>query len=614
MRINKTKPLVSETALKTCKTILGKLGFLVSRSQSPTNEELFLQITCLFDQPFYEQQCGRSFDEKLDAIQHYLSTGSNSNHYPNPLFDNQYYLSKNPDVAESCMNPLVHFVCFGAQERRNPHKCFDINYYLAQISEQTDSKVNALEHFLLNSVDNHAINPNPNFSVKEYYQQNPDALFAKDNALVHSLYKQKEKPAQNHVAVTKEILPDYNRKHKGVPGIEKLILCSHDASRTGAPLIILKIAELLHTKHHINCKIILIRGGPLVAEFRKHGEVTVLDTSTNHRDRNFLAMRLKIAKLIDVNSNYALCNSAESHLVIKELAKHGLKILSLIHEFMDTYPQTVIENLYRNSSKIILPADIVLRSLQSRFDQKLTAVEVLPQGIFADRDYTQPAFDTPRRQKAKQQILTELELSETTKIVLGSGYVDNRKGCDYFMLTCQTIQTRYPELDFAFIWVGQKNASFADASFDFWLTSDQGKTNLENHLFFVGEKEDPTDFFLAADVFFMCSRLDPFPCVVLEALSAATPVVCFDNTTGSTELLESGAGTIVAPFHLLEAADAIASYLKNDSLRMEAGMIGQGLIKTNFQFTNYVDALVHRLEEIGFEHPIIGSHEQSAPP
>jgi hypothetical protein len=33
-------------------------------------------------------------------------------------------------------------------------------------------------------------------------------------------------------------------------------------------------------------------------------------------------------------------------------------------------------------------------------------------------------------------------------------------------------------------------------------------------------------------------------------------------------------------------------------------MIGQSLIKTNFQFINYADALVHRLEEIGFERPI----------
>jgi len=318
-------------------------------------------------------------------------------------------------------------------------------------------------------------------------------------------------------------------------------------------------------------------------------------------------MRLQIASLIDANTSYALCNSAESHFVISELAKHGLKILSLIHEFADAYPRAVIENLYQDSSKIILPADIVLQSLQSRFDEKLTNVEVLPQGIFADKDYTQPAFDTPRRQAAKQEILAELGLPATTKIVLGSGYVDNRKGCDYFMLTCQLIQARHPELDFAFIWVGQRNASFADSSFGFWLATDHGTASLDKHLFFVGEKEHPVDYFLAADVFFMCSRLDPFPCVVLEALSAATPVVCFDNTTGSVELLKSGAGTITAPFHLLEAADAITTYLENESLRIEAGVIGQEIIRNNFQFVSYVDGLVDRLEEIGFEHPLTGS-------
>ena len=112
------------TARKGYMAILRKLGFPVNRTLSPTNEELLLQPTCLFDQPFYEQQCGRFFEQKLDAIRHYLGTGSNCNYDPNPLFDNHYYLSKNPDVAESCMNPLIHFVCFGAQERRNPHNCF----------------------------------------------------------------------------------------------------------------------------------------------------------------------------------------------------------------------------------------------------------------------------------------------------------------------------------------------------------------------------------------------------------------------------------------------------------------------------------------------------------
>lgn len=595
--------------LKNVETTLRKLSFLINRSYSLTDEERSLQTSGLFDQSFYEQRCGESFSNKLDAIRHYLIAGAENNYQPNPLFDSQYYLSNNPDVAESCMNPLVHFVFHGAQECRDPHEYFDTNYYLSQLSTQID---NALEHFLLSSVDNHAIDPCQNFSVKAYYQQNPDVLKDKDNALVHFLYKQKETTAATQAFVREEILPDYNKKVKGEPGHEQLVLCSHDASRTGAPLIILKIAELLHTKYHINCKIILIRGGPLVTEFQKHGEVTILNASKDRTYSDVPSMRLKIAKLLDVNTNYALCNSAESYFVINELAKHGLKILSLIHEFMDNYPQTVIDNLCQDSTKIILPSDIVLQSLQSSFEQKLTNIEVMPQGIFEDKDYTRPAFDTSRRLKAKQQVLTELKLHEATKIVLGSGYVDARKGCDYFMLTCQLMQARYPQLDFAFIWVGQRNASFANRNFCFWLTTDHDKTDLENHLFFVGEKEDPADYFLAADVFFMCSRLDPFPCVVLEAISAATPVVCFDKTTGSVELLQSGAGTIVPPFHLLEAADAIATYLVDDHLTVEAGKIGQALIKNNFQYIDYVDALVLRLGEMGFEGHMVNINKQSA--
>lgn len=600
---------MSDIARQACDFILKKLGRSTLPGQSLRSQEQSLQLSSLFDQSFYEQQCDHTFNDKLDAIRHYLSSGTNSRFEANPLFDSQYYLANNLDVAKAKINPFVHFVNHGALEKRNPHECFDTDFYLEQITTTHDKNVNALEHFFLYSVDNHLLDPSQNFSVEKYYLHFPDVALAKKNALVDFLEQRREIPLDIQANFTEQILPDYDQKFKAIKKHETLILCSHDASRTGAPLIILKIAELLHKNYQIDCKILLICGGPLVDEFRKYGEVTILDDGRNCNHANFPKMRYKISKLIDSTTNYALCNSAESHFVISELAKHRLKIISLIHEFADSYAHSVIDGLYQNSDRVVLPSNIVLEAFETTIGEKLSGVEVLPQGIFADKDYTQPEFDASRMQTAKQQILAELKLPKMTQIILGSGYVDNRKGCDFFMLTCQMMQARYPDLNFAFIWVGQRKANFADHNFDFWLNKDIGRTGLENHLFFVGEKEDPTDFFLAADVFFMCSRLDPFPCVVLEALSAATPVICFDKTTGSVDLLTSGAGAVIAPFHLLEAVDAIASYLTNETLRVKAGTIGQNLIKTSFQYSDYVDELVQRLINLGFECPVIEANE-----
>ena len=45
------------------------------------------------------------------------------------LFDPEYYLAENEDVASAKISPLKHFLMFGANEGRNPSEKFDTKYY-----------------------------------------------------------------------------------------------------------------------------------------------------------------------------------------------------------------------------------------------------------------------------------------------------------------------------------------------------------------------------------------------------------------------------------------------------------------------------------------------------
>lgn len=574
------------------KFILGKLG--LDRQKST------LRSSLVFNQSFYESQCGKTFDSRLEAIRHFVTKGADIRYSPGPLFDLGFYLDKNPDVAQTQINPLVHFLLYGGQEGRLPHAMFDTEYYLEKYSALQDSKLNPLEHFLRYSQKFQHYNPNPVFSVSDYYANHPEALATGENALVHYLQSLQINQSQRNQNSWKSEKADINSpvdQDRSEAG--KLIVCSHDASRTGAPMIILKIVEILKARYFINCKIILLAGGPLKSEFEKYGEVVDLELLSKGRQRNLSVVSMLTSNIIEDSTRIALCNSAESHLVINELASNGVRVLSLIHEFAESYPSQVIDGLYRNSAKLIVPANIIHKSYQEKLGQELPDIEVLPQGIFPDRDCSYLSRDHSARVQARQRLSEVDAIPVNAKIVLGCGYVDNRKGCDYFMLTCQMIQKTNPELNFAFVWVGLKKSTFSDAKFRFWLDSDISRADVSDKLFFVGERPDPTDYFMAADVFYMCSRLDPFPCVVLEAMSAALPVVCFDNTVGSTDLLRSGAGTIIPPFHLLAAAEAITAYLVDDELRIRAGEIGRKLIEDKYQYEHYVEALVERLYDLG---------------
>ena len=71
----------------------------------------------LFDVDFYNRNYGYSFSQK-DGLHHYQTVGWREGHNPSPLFDTQYYLSQNIDVAAANICPLTHYVRFGAEEGR----------------------------------------------------------------------------------------------------------------------------------------------------------------------------------------------------------------------------------------------------------------------------------------------------------------------------------------------------------------------------------------------------------------------------------------------------------------------------------------------------------------
>ena len=65
------------------------------------------------------------------------------------LFDDEYYLTENPDVRNSNMNPLDHYIYHGWKEGRTPSKKFDGNYYLERYPNVRKLKMNPLVHYVL---------------------------------------------------------------------------------------------------------------------------------------------------------------------------------------------------------------------------------------------------------------------------------------------------------------------------------------------------------------------------------------------------------------------------------------------------------------------------------
>lgn len=64
------------------------------------------------------------------------------------LFDAEFYLSQNPDVAAARIDPLKHYIGHGSYEGRKPHPYFQPDYYLVQHPEAGSGNGNPLLYYL----------------------------------------------------------------------------------------------------------------------------------------------------------------------------------------------------------------------------------------------------------------------------------------------------------------------------------------------------------------------------------------------------------------------------------------------------------------------------------
>lgn len=81
-----------------------------------------------FDMPFYLSQLDAdegAVESELEAIEHYLASGSSRGLAPAAWFDGDFYLRRYQDVEAAGHNPFWHFVAFGWKELRQPASDID---------------------------------------------------------------------------------------------------------------------------------------------------------------------------------------------------------------------------------------------------------------------------------------------------------------------------------------------------------------------------------------------------------------------------------------------------------------------------------------------------------
>lgn len=380
--------------------------------------------------------------------------------------------------------------------------------------------------------------------------------------------------------LTFESLPWQNTTNRpfGNPNEFQILIIGHEASRTGAPIILLELARELARRGKCEVRIVLDRSGELTTDFARVGPTLTMDDLEKRGIPRESGPEL-IARLFrnSMRHGVAICNTVAVSSYFRPLCLHNVPVMAWIHELPTSIDRffggrSVMDGIQEASRCILTPSKLVRQSLIKNYNVDPERIEAIHYGVAKQANLSQ-------REEARSDLRRELNLSPSTRIVLGCGTVDLRKGTDLFVQVAQQVQLS-GLLDVCFVWVGKVQNKEVSA----WLNHDIRVKGLTDTVRFVGATDNPERYFQASDLFLLTSREDPFPLVNMEALSHGVPVIAFQGGSGSVEVLE-GAGAVVPYVDVTAMSNATQEFLqnpeklKNASLR--ARQVSEGTLNWN---------------------------------
>lgn len=365
-----------------------------------------------------------------------------------------------------------------------------------------------------------------------------------------------------------------------------VIIVTHDLHPHGAQFLALNIGKTLQERLGVRVSFVSAGGdGPLSQRFRSVARLDILDPSLNpdEIDRTLSVLR-------DDGFDRAIINSTASGWLSTALARNGIDFIGLIHELPGVIKlmglEESVKNLERLARAVVYPADSVRARLLESYELRNARAVVRPQGLYQRIVLN----DADAKDAARQRVCAKIGASVDDQIVLGVGYADLRKGIDIFLdWAVATLQRRN---DVHFVWVGK----VADEVQSIVRQKLARAGQLSNRIHLVGFDDSPGEYYLAASLYALSSREDPFPSTVLEALSAGTPVVMCAGTGGAENLAEHGCLTVLPNPEPRTFADSVDMMLGSRADTQRRGLIGRDLVRQRFGFTSYAGELADLLQ------------------
>ena len=382
--------------------------------------------------------------------------------------------------------------------------------------------------------------------------------------------------------------------------LHKVLFISHEASRSGAPIVLLHLLKWIKHNTDLQFDILLLADGPLRSDFEVLSQTFVLSKLTRqHSYQTRIKRKLRKTTLNDEYKKAAATLAKNKYglvygntivtlpwiTIFKE--NHAVKTLCCIHELAYAtgyfFTNAYIEENLRITDAIIAVSGAVKTHLMTAFNMPADKISLRYE--FIDTAVI-PSFNEDLRESTG---------IKPGQFIIGTGGSPSwRKGTDLVIPLVLKLTELYPGFDFKIAWLG------ADAG-DEWaklLRYDAAKCGVDDKLLFISNKPDPLNYLNLFDVFVLLSREDPFPLIVLEAAFLKKPVIAFENSGGIPEFVTQGAGLLAPYLNIPKLAELVYEVSRDIDNAKQMGLKGNELVVANYSINKVAPAIYKQIDKL----------------
>jgi len=348
----------------------------------------------------------------------------------------------------------------------------------------------------------------------------------------------------------------------------KILFIGHDAFRAGAELLLLQFLQWIKTKRKdIEFEILLGDGGALLDDYAEVGRVHIFAEFKNTgRISRKIKRKLFFRSLHKKNFDLIYCNSIVNGAILNDLKILKIPIITHVHEldyWINKTGEWNLECVKSTTKRYIVASEAVRNCLVKNYSFDNRFIDTVNEFTLFDKLGLE-----------KQSLKSKLNLPNEAIIVGASGAEIWRKGKDLFIPLAIDILARKINKNIHFVWIG------GDPNYE--LKNDLEKSGASDRIHFISHLPNANQYFHEFTVFSMLSRDDPFPVVNLEAAGLGVPIVCFENSGGTPELISEGCGFVVPYANIHAFADKVCLLIEDTNLRNNISKKSIEIIRTKY--------------------------------